>query len=465
MNRSKVARRAPRRAKRKATPDTSARIINPRKLAMNALIRIDGGAFAHRVLPPMLAKSDLTVTERALVTDWVYGTTRMRRTLDTAIATYSKRKIVALDPDIRTALRLGAYQLMTGRTPYSTVNETCRFVREDARGYVNAVLRALCTGWPEIAMDDSDEKWGYQLSYPDWIIARFRAEFGDREAWRVLAAGNEPPMVTLRCRPGALDLVKRELKGTFRNRPKWSQDAVVVNGIGWPKVAKVIASGNATVQDQASQLVVREVAPRPGDRILEVGAAPGGKATALGEWVGRTGQVVAVDIHQGRVRAIQRATRRLKQRNVPAIAADGLQLPFVPGSFDRVLVDAPCSGLGVLRRRPDARWRVRPEHIAQLADLQRRLLLAASAMVRPGGVLVYSVCTLTREETIGIEADFAMMRPEFMVEPIEGEPWRRRGSGGMIVPTRTDLDGMFVLRWRRPEAPEPTEGRFVRSDH
>ncbi|MGB2757125.1 MAG: transcription antitermination factor NusB [Acidimicrobiia bacterium] len=428
--------------------------MTTRRVALNALVRIDRGAFAHRVLPPLLAKSSLKVNERAQVTDWVYGTTRMRRRLDHAIAAYSKRPIVALDPDIRSALRLGAYQLMSGHKPYSAVNETCRYVREDARGYVNAILRSLSTAWPTFEAGASDEDWGFELSYPDWIVSRFRSEFGDAAAWRVLAAGNEPAMVTLRCRPGALDLVKRELKGTDRDRPKWAKDSIVVNGLGWPKVAKVIERGDATVQDQASQLVVRELAPRPGERILEIGAAPGGKSTAIAEWVGKTGLVVALDIHAGRVRAIRRAARRLQQRNVIPITADGTKLPLMPGAFDRVLVDAPCTGLGVLRRRPDARWRIKADHIAELAELQRRLLFAGAAMVRPGGVLVYSVCTLTREETIGIEADFAMMHPEFQVEPIEGEPWKPRGSGGMILPIRNDLDGMFVLRWRRPEIPD-----------
>ena len=185
------ARVRARKAARKAARDPNAPPPpNPRKVALNALVRIDGGAFAHRVLPPLLGRSELKVAERAQVTDWVYGTTRMRRTLDHAIAAYSKRKIVALDPDIRTALRFGAYQLYSGRAAYSTVNETVRYVRQDARGYVNAVLRALSANWPEVATGDSDEAWGYRLSYPDWIVARFRAEFEDATAWRVLESGN-----------------------------------------------------------------------------------------------------------------------------------------------------------------------------------------------------------------------------------------------------------------------------------
>ncbi|MGH9026377.1 MAG: 16S rRNA (cytosine(967)-C(5))-methyltransferase RsmB, partial [Acidimicrobiia bacterium] len=199
-------------------------------------------------------------------------------------------------------------------------------------------------------------------------------------------------------------------------------------------------------QDQASQAVVDILAPRPGERVVDLAAAPGGKAGAIGE---RTdGLVAALDANRNRLRLVCEAADRLGLSGLIAVHGDGRRPPFRAGAFDRVLVDAPCSGLGVLRRRPDARWRVQAESVAPLADLQRELLGAGAALVRTGGVVVYSVCTLTSEETLEIDAWATAELGHLVALPPPGPPWRPWGRGALLLPHVCGTDGMFVLALR-----------------
>ena len=229
-------------------------------------------------------------------------------------------------------------------------------------------------------------------------------------------------------------------------------DALIVGGIGDPAALPVVAEGRATPQDQGSQAVVNVLDPQPGDRVLDVAAAPGGKATAAAERVGiggGDGRVCAMDLHPGRLGLVAQAVARLHLDNVDCVVADGRHLPVRAGAFDRVLVDAPCSGLGVLRRRPEARWRITKEAVEPLAELQRSLFEAASHAVAPGGLLVYAVCTLTRAETIEV-AEWAVANlTDFTVARLPGEPWTERGPGAILLPHRAGTDGMFVLPLRR----------------
>jgi 16S rRNA (cytosine967-C5)-methyltransferase len=206
-----------------------------------------------------------------------------------------------------------------------------------------------------------------------------------------------------------------------------------------------VRAGRVSPQDQASQAVVAALDPQPGDRLLDVAAAPGGKAVAAAECIGDDGVVVAADVHPARVRAIARAADRLGLGAVAPLAADGRRLPVRDASFDRVLLDAPCSGLGVLRRRPDARWRVKPEDVTQLATLQRDLLTSAARAVRPGGRLVYSVCTLTQLETLAVDAFAASELAELVACEPPGAPWQPHGRGALLAPSAAGTDGMFVL--------------------
>ncbi|HEV2310523.1 MAG TPA: transcription antitermination factor NusB, partial [Acidimicrobiia bacterium] len=375
-------------------------MTSARDVALRALVRVDDGAYSNLVLPEALRRTSLSPRDRAFATDLVYGTLRAQRRLDTRLAPHSRRPLDELDPGALAALRLGAYQLECGVASHAAVGETVAVAPPRARGYVNAVLRALAaTGppWPALAND------GEALSYPDWIVRRLDADLGVEDARAALAVQNEAPLVTLRPnlrRTTAAALID-ELAGTATvTRGTVAPEAVAVRGAGDPAALDAVVEGRATPQDQASQAVVALVGPEPADRVLEVGAAPGGKATGLAERL-TAGVVLALDARAGRLSRIAPAARRLGLSTVHPVLGDGRRPPVAPAEMHRVLVDAPCSGLGVLRRRPEARWRV-PEPGDALCELQLDLLLGASTTVRRGGRLVYAVCTLTCSETIGV---------------------------------------------------------------
>jgi len=369
---------------------------DPRRLALSALARIDDGAFANLVVPAMLEESGLPERDRGFVTELVYGTTRMRRACDFLVDRFVMRP---LDTSTRAALRLGAYQLhFMGTPPHAAVSATVDVAPRRSRGLVNAVLRKVATStvaWPDDAT---------RLSYPDWIVERLIADWGRDDAVAALEQMDAAPAVTVRA--------------------------------------------DGYVQDLASQWVAESVGARPGERVADTCAGPGGKATALaatGAWI------AASDAQPGRAGRVLGNARRL-DADVGVVAADGRRPAFRPAYFDRVLVDAPCSGLGVLRRRPDARWRIDHGDVARLAMLQRELVDAAADLVHPGGTVVYSVCTLTAEETIGVDEWLAVHRPDLEPQPepaMPGTGWRPHGRGAILLPHVAGTDGMFVLRVKK----------------
>lgn len=361
-----------------------------RATAARVLARIEHeGAYANLALRAELERSGLDDRDRAFATELVYGTTRMRRACDALVDRFV---LSEPEPAVRTLLRLGAYQLAFAGVPaHAAVSETVALAPARARGFVNAVLRRVQRSpmrWPDDAT---------RLSYPDWIVERLTVELGRQDALATLERMNEAPPVTVR--------------------------------------------SDGYVQDPASQWVAELVDARPGELVLDACAGPGGKATALAHTGAR---VVAADLHPARAGLVARNAARLG-RHVDVITADATRPPLRASSFDRVLVDAPCSGLGTLRRRPDARWRIQPHDVDQLALIQRQLLDACAQLVAPGGWLVYSVCTLTAAESI----DHAAPAGFEVVEPRPGPPWRPYGPGARLLPHDADTDGMVVVRYRR----------------
>ena len=420
-----------------------------RSVAIDALVRVEDGAFAHVLLPAKLRASGLDSRDRAFVTHLVYGAVRMQRRLDGLLAPRCHQPFARLEPRVRAALRIGAFQLLDGVAPHAAVAATVEAAPPRARGLVNAVLRSVAAAGPDYPEPASP---GERYSYPDWIVDELGRSLPADEVAEVLAAGNQPASVTLRpnrrvTTPAALR-AELEAGGVRVEAGRLVADALLVSGTGDPATLPAVAEGRATPQDQGSQAVVAVLDPQPGERILDVAAAPGGKATAAAERaVG--GSVVAADVHAGRLGLVARAADRLGLTEVACVAADGRRLPVRPGRFDRVLVDAPCSGLGVLRRRAEARWRIQADAVAPLAALQKDLLAAAAGAVAPGGLLVYSVCTLTRAETTGVAAWAFAHLDGFAPVPPPGDPWRPLGPGAVLWPHVAGTDGMFVLLLRR----------------
>ncbi|MGE3621166.1 MAG: transcription antitermination factor NusB [Acidimicrobiia bacterium] len=365
-----------------------------RAVALAVLDRIDpGGAYANLVLGDALDRSGLDLRDRRFATDLVYGTTRRRRACDHLVDRFLVRPV---EPTVRNVLRLGAYQLHDlGLPPHAAVGATVEAAPRRARGLVNAVLRRVAGApvrWPDEAT---------RLSYPDWIVAQLTADLGPDDARAALEVMNAAPEVTTR--------------------------------------------SDGYVQDLSSQWVADLVGAGPGERVLDLCAAPGGKATALAATGAR---VVAADVRPGRLGLVARNAARL-DHPLAVLVADGRRPPLRPASFDRVLVDAPCSGLGALRRRPDARWRVDPGAVERLARLQRELVDAAADLVGPGGVLVYSACTLTTAESRGVDDHLAATRPDLVALDPPAGPWRPWGRGARVLPQDAGTDGMSVLRLRR----------------
>ncbi|MFN0029260.1 MAG: transcription antitermination factor NusB [Acidimicrobiales bacterium] len=384
---------------RQGGPPGKASAPSSRKVALEALVRIEGdGAYANLVLPGILAASRLDERDRGLVTELVYGTTRMRRACDELIEPYVLRP---LDPPTRAALRLGVFQLVfLGVPPHAAVSETVEAAPPKVRGLINAVLRRVASRPPQWATEPA------RLSYPDWLVDRLQADLGEDAAVLALQTMNHPPPVTTR------------------------QDGYV--------------------QDLASQWVADALDASHAARVLDVCAAPGGKATRLAQ--GRAGDlptVVALDVRPGRARLLAGNVDRLGSAVVVG-CADGEALPFPDARFDRVLVDAPCSGLGALRRRPDARWRINESDIARLATLQLALIHEALRVAAPGAMVLYSVCTLSEAETLGVDRALAASHPELQVAPPLASPWQAHGRGFLLLPQAADTDGMYVLRLVRP---------------
>lgn len=425
-----------------------------RDVALEALVRVDDGAYANVMLPSLLRGTDLDARARAQATDLVYGTLRRRRSLDALLVPVLDRDLDALDPPVRAALRLGTYQLVDGVPPHAAVGETVGALaraRPRAKGYANAVLRRVADlgppwPWPE---GDDVTAVGVRTSMPDWIVERLRADLGPVDADAALTAAGEPAELTLRPNPmrttAAALRAELETAGAHVEPGGLVGDALVVRGAGDPAALPAVVEGRATPQDQASQAVAALVGTRAGARVLEIGAAPGGKSTALAEATDDRATIVACDVRATRLGLVTRASARLGLRGVHPVVADGRATPFPPASFDRVLLDAPCSGLGVLRRRPEARWRIAEDSVAALAALQRELVLAAAALVRPGGRLVYSVCTLTRAETTGVDDETRPALAGFVPEPPPPAPWQPWGRGALLLPQAAGTDGMYVL--------------------
>ena len=431
-----------------------------RSLAIDALVRIEAGAFSNLILPGLLSASGLSPRDRALVTDLVYGTLRNQGRADHLLALVADRPLAALDPPVRAALRLGVHQLLGGVPPHAAVGETVGALAAGpgarARPYVNAVLRRVADLGPEWPWPQGADPAAVAVrtSHPQWMVELLQRDLGPAGALATLEAANEPPPVTLRpnrlrTTPEALT-AELEAAGVEVAPGGLVPGALLVRGTGDLARLPAVAEGRATPQDQASQAVVAALDARPGEEILDLAAAPGGKATALAEAMGDTGRVLAADLRPGRARRVQEAARRLGLASVHTVVADGRAPPVRPGTFDRVLVDAPCSGLGVLRRRPESRWRLEPDDVDRAATLQRRLLAAAASALRPGGLLVYSVCTLTAAETTAVDQWVAGEFPHLSAEASPGPPWHPHGRGALLLPSAAGTDGMFLLRLRAP---------------
>ncbi len=428
-------------------------------------------AYADLALHAALERSRLADRDRAFATELVYGTLRWRGRIDFLLAHVLDRDLGKLQPQVLTVLRLGAYQLLfCDRVPSrAAVSESVRCARaaglERATGLVNAVLRRLAASHTTTALPDLERDplghLTHALSLPAWLAERWIARYGAPEAAALACASNEVPRRTVRANRLRVsrEALLAEVRERFPNAAacRFAPDGIVLGRKGDPARDPAFLDGRFTIQDEASQLVVELLAPRPGEQVLDACAAPGTKATAIAERIGASGSVVGLDRHPRRIGLLARDARRLGLDNVRTITADASRplaerLPLA--SFDRVLADVPCSGLGTLRRNPDLRWRLRPEDPARLAVVQRTILVHVAPFLRPGGVLVYSTCSFTPEETDAVVQAFLDDTPGFRRTPRAELPPGLHpvcGADGALrcLPHRHDTDGFFAVRLER----------------
>ena len=431
-----------------------------RRTAWQVLRRVHAeDAWAAPVIDSALRRSGLGPRDRAFATNLAYQTLRWEGTLDWALSTVVSRPLDEVEDDVLDVLRMGTWEILYGGTPdRAAVGTTVEVARAEIgqriTGFVNGVLRNVARAkdrlpWPA---PDSDRGIALRTGYAEWIVGAARARFGG-DVTSLLEAGNDPPGVTLRA-VGDRDALYAELEADGHSpEPGALAPEAVRAGAVDPAMLSSVSEGRAVVQDEASMVVARAAAEgQQGQwRALDVAAAPGGKTTHLAQL---GGWVASAELHPARARMIADAVARLELSDrVQPVVADGTRPPWPDGAFDVVLLDAPCTGLGIVRRRPDVRWRRNPDDVKRLAALQADLLEHAARAVRPGGTLVYSVCTWTVEETVGVVEGFLVMNGDlFTPEPLEvaGATVVQRDSVGVqLAPHSNNTDGMYICRLRR----------------
>ncbi|MBV2354516.1 rRNA cytosine-C5-methyltransferase [Streptomyces sp. J2-1] len=447
-----------------------------RFLAFEALRAVDErDAYANLVLPPLLrkarAKGDFDTRDAALATELVYGTLRHQGTYDAVIAACVDRPLREVDPPVLDVLSLGAHQLLGTRIPthaaVSASVELARVVLGDGRAkFVNAVLRKIAQddldGWlAKVAPsydDDPEDHLAVVHSHPRWVVSALWDSLGGGRAGieELLRADNERPEVTLVARPGRATTAEL-LREDSAEPGRWSPYAVRLAEGGEPGAVDAVREGRAGVQDEGSQLVALALAHAPLDgpdtRWLDACAGPGGKAALLAALAaGRGAALLASEKQPHRAGLVERALHG-NPGPYQVIAADGTRPPWRPGSFDRVLVDVPCTGLGALRRRPEARWRRRPEDLENFAPLQRALLGTALEAVRVGGVVGYATCSPHLAETRAVVADVLKQYPQTELidaRPLlDGVPELGEGPDVQLWPHLHGTDAMYLALVRR----------------
>lgn len=429
-----------------------------RVAAFEILRRVEAGAYASVLLASR--EEELEPRDRALCYELVMGVLRNQFWLDLTIEHFARRPVTRLDLPVKLALRLGLYQLrFLTRVPQSAaVNEAVNLVHaarlRSAGSFVNAVLRRATREPaydPAAAIKDPIERLSVSTSHPRWLVGRWDRFFGFREAAALTVANNQPAPLAFRVVHANAE---KQIVERLRNNEALVTASEIAEGAwrieqGGELVQNLARAGEIYFQDEASQLVAGIVAARPGDRVLDVCAAPGSKTTQIALIPGT--KVFAGDVHLHRIRNVIQVAGTQNLANIRCLVLNGnSDLPFRAGSFDRVLVDAPCSGTGTLRHNPEIRWRISAQDIEELSHSQRNILQNAVRVVKPGGQLVYSSCSVEPEENESVVKDFSERNEDF--EPVRltiNEKLLTAENTARTWPQRDDTDGFFIAAFRR----------------
>jgi 16S rRNA (cytosine967-C5)-methyltransferase len=454
-------------------PRTTVAVAPARRCAFVVLRRVfERGAYADQALHAECKDHD--PRDRALAMRLAYGAVQRKATLDYLIERLSDRPAARLDPPVLAALRLGLYELLYlgGAPDYAVVADAVELAKAHGRaghGLVNAVLRrAAREGRAELLgglSEETPEQAAVMHSHPEWIAGLWWDELGAAQARALMAFDNEPGEVALRANTLRTDV--RTLAGELPVRTRVDDEipeALVLEEPFDMHASPLWQTGAFIAQSRAAMLVAHALAPLPGDRVLDLCAAPGGKSTHLAALMQGRGQVLAVERNPRRAAALARTTQRLRAASVRVEIADAASARPEGPVFDRVLVDPPCSGLGTLQARADLRWRMTPESVREMAAQQARILTAGAGALRPGGVLVYSTCTISQTENERLIAAFLESQPDFSIDDLAAERPRfaagsSRAAGAraneirqrclLTLPDRDRTAGFFIARLRR----------------
>lgn len=443
---------------------------NPRQLAFIALREIHKrGAFTDIALDRVLRGATLKSADRGLVTELVYGSVRRARSLDTIIDQLGKKKASQQPPDLRTILHIGLYQLRyQDRIPDSAaVNTTVELAKENGfqglTGFVNGLLRqyvrlAKNSTEPLNLPEEIVERLGVLYSFPDWMIKMWIEQLGREETQQLCEWFNQSPTIDLRVNllrvsMEEVEAAMNEVGVEVQRVPHVPQALRVTGGIGTIQQLPGFDQGWWSVQDSSAGLVSHLLDPQTGEVVIDACAAPGGKTTHIAELMGDEGIIWACDRAASRLKKVQENAQRLQLKSIQICAGDSRNLPQFTASADRVLLDAPCSGLGTLHKRPDIRWRSTPETVQELSVLQGELLAQAATWVKPGGVLVYATCTVHPQENEGVIQGFLERHPHWLIEPpfansalatfASPQGWIK------VWPHRHYMDGFFMVRLKQ----------------
>ena len=423
-------------------------------------------AYADRLLEALTDRAELDPRDRGLATELVLGTLRWQRRLDWMLARASRRPLEDLTPWVRALLRLTAYQVafLDRIPPWSAVHEAVELAKRrrsaGATAFVNGVLRAIASEprpWPDPTSADPVEALALRTSHPTWLVERWWTRYGPAETEALALAMNVAPSVVVRANtlrmPVADVAAALRTAGVGAAATRFAPEGLSLERAGDLRQVGPLREGSATVQDEAAILVGHALGPCPGETVADVCAAPGTKTTHLAALMANRGRIVAADPHPGRLGLLREACARLGATIVEPRLAEARALAGALGpTCDRVLVDAPCSNLGVLRRNPDGKWRRRPGDFATLVPAQAGILEAAAELVRPGGVLVYATCSLEPEENEAVVAGLRARRPDFLPDPLPPAvpaPCRIAPDILRMTPHRHGSDGFTAHRLRR----------------
>lgn len=440
------------------------RVSTARDTALEVLTQISSAnAWSDGSLKRTIARNGLDSRDAALATRICYGVIQNRMLLDYYIGCYCTQRPNHLEPVILNILRIGAYQILfMDKIPHrAAVNEAVEMVKRHGRpraaGLVNAVLRKFVTNWLDMPAlpEDSRVSWlSLRYSHPKWLVQRLIAEIGEEETEKFLQCNNEIAPVTIQTNRLKLadEDLEKELRsaGVAAERHPWLEGCFQISGTGDLESMAAFREGHFMVQDAAARLAAMAAQPRPDGRVLDVCAAPGGKSFALAIDMGDRGDILACDIHPHKLKLLESGAQRLGIRSVRTALADARE-PHAAweGQADLVIADVPCSGLGIIRKKPDIRYK-NPDELAKLPDIQRAILANAATYIRPGGTLIYSTCTVLRAENEAVTDDFLNGHPDFAREAF-ALPGPIGVVNGQITlwPQRHGTDGFYICRMRR----------------